>query len=794
MDLRRSAWIGTVLWACSAGAPETPDPASDAGTWSVDADLDPAVGRDAGGTAWPDAGGAPTPEPADPWSWGPAYGARVHPNGDLEVRVLAPRATRIELALFRRALHEPDRLRIAMRRDGDVHHLRISKAQLVSAELTEPYLYGLRAFGPNWPFEDSWAPGSGRGFRSDVDGDGNRMNPNKVLLDPYALEVSHDPSNLEHQDQSVFDTGPEHRNRDSGPFAPKGVAFRMTPPPPVGPSRPFKDEIIYEVHLKGLTGSDPSVPEAERGTYAGAARRARYLRELGVTAIEFLPLHETPNDQNELSAEAQGDNYWGYYSLSFFAPDRRYAADRGFGGPTRELQQLVTAFHAEGLKVYVDVVYNHAAEGGAARDRSKLLSWRGLDNAAYYELGNDPASYIDNNGVGPNLNFTSELTQTMVLSSLRYWHQVLGVDGFRFDLATVLGNRCARGCFEYERDGYLRRIAQEVPARPAEGGAGVDLIAEPWALGFGTYQVGNFPAGWAEWNDQFRETIRRDLNRLGVEAVRPRELMLRLSGSPDIYEGGGRPPAASVNFVVAHDGSTLHDLFSYASRNNGQAWPCGPSDGGAGDERQWDHHGDPALQRRGARTALALELLAAGVPMILGGDEMLRTQLGNNNAYNLDSSCSWFDWSRLEAQAAFYHFSRELFAFRNRHPALRPERFWRWSDADGDGRNQVIWTQEDGQRADDGYLDNPNNHLLGFLLDGDELGDDPAIYVVYNGWSGGLNVRLPAPPEGTRWHLVADTGVEAEAYGNFHPPADLKPFEQDQQWVEGRALVIWVAR
>lgn len=770
--------------------PEGSDTSTDWGTRPMDSD----IAADAGERA--EDGGSTTPtESGDPWALGPPYGARLHPDGDLEVRVWAPRASRVELALFSVPMGQSERLRLALRREGEVHRLRVRRSQLMSAGLAEPYYYGLRAFGPNWRFDPSWAPGSGRGFLADVDGEGNRMNPNKLLLDPYALELSHDPVNATHRDQSVYESGAEHRNRDSGPFAPKGVVFTQPTPMRAGPDRPFKDEIIYEVHLRGLTAQDPEVPPEERGTYAGAARRARYLRELGVTAVEFLPLHETPNDQNPLTEDAEGDNYWGYYSSSFFAPDRRYAADRSPGGPTRELRALVEAFHAEGLKVYVDVVFNHTAEGGARGDRARVMSWRGLDNAAYYELAGDPAGYVDNNGVGPNLNLTSPLAADMVLASLHYWHEVLGVDGFRLDLASVLGNRCPRGCFEYERDGYLARLVEELPARPSNGGAGVDLIAEPWALGWGTYQVGNFPRGWAEWNDQFRDTIRRDLNRLDVEDVTPRVLRRRISGSPDLYDDDGRPPSSSVNFVTCHDGSTLHDLFSYASRNNTRPWPCGPSDGGAAEERQWDHRGDPVLQRRAARTALGLTLLSAGVPMILGGDEMLRTQQGNNNAYNIDSECTWLDWSLQETHESFAHFTRELLAFRSAHSALRPADYWRDQDGDGDGLPQVSWYRDDGELVDARYLDDPTRHFLAFSLDADEFGDPAAaLYVAYNGWSQDLELRIPEPPGGTVWHLVADTGTAAEGWSNFRAPSDREAFAGSTYKLEARALALWVAQ
>ncbi len=693
--------------------------------------------------------------PGDPFASGPPLGARRHPDGDLEIRVRAPRAERVEVCLFAAQTGEVERLRLPLDPRGDgLFTLRVAALRLAEAGLGEPLFYGLRAFGPNWRYDPAFTPGSLTGFVRDVDDEGNRFDPNKLLLDPYALEVSHDPITLTFANGAVYRTGEGNRQLDSGPFAPKGVVLpsrRLATTSP--PARHLRDDVVYEVHLRGFTMADASVPEAERGTYAGAARRAAYLKSLGVTAIELLPLHETPNDQNERTPDASGDNMWGYSTLSFFAPDRRYAKDRSPGGPTRELAAMVDAFHAEGIKVFVDVVYNHTAEGGAGGDAATLYSLRGLDNATFYELADDAHRHVDNNGVGSNVNTANPVTADLVVASLRYWHELLGVDGFRFDLASVVGNGCTRGCFRFDKGGLLTRIAKELPSRTDDGARGVDLVAEPWGIGAGTYQVGNFPPGWAEWNDRFRDTVRRDLNRLGADAVTPRELARRIQGSPDLYGDDGRGPAASINYVVSHDGMTLADLFAYDVKQNDQPWPYGPSSGGTDSDLAFSHGGDPARQRGAARTALALVALSAGVPMFTGGDERLRTVRGNNNPYNLDSVGAWLDWTPTPERDAFTAFTAKLLAFRHAHPALRPAKFSRGAD--------VTWLRDDGVTADDAYLDAADRHALGWTLDG-----ATPLTVFYNGWSGTVLVTPPAPPAGKAWKAVFDTSEAAESWGN----------------------------
>ncbi len=734
--------------------------------------------------------GTGEPQP-DLWDCGPPLGARLGPDGSVEVRVVAPAATRIEVALFAAPLGQGEVLRLPMDLGADGFTLRIEPGTLQDAALDGPRYYGLRVWGPNWPYDARWQPGSEIGRIADVDAAGNRMNPNKLVLDPYALEVSQDPVGPDQLDGAVFVTDADNRARDSAPMAPKGVIVPCETVAP-GPERPFRDEVVYEVHVRGLTGNDASVPEEERGTYAGAARKAEALAALGVTAVEFLPLHETPNDHNELSADATGDNYWGYSSLSFFAPDRRYAADRSPGGPTTEFRDMVAAFHAAGIKVYLDVVYNHTAEGGANGAEARIFSFRGLDNAGFYELAADPAQYVSSNGVGPNVDTTQPWVAQLVLDSLHYGHEQLGLDGFRFDLASVVANGCRTECYAYDAT-VPERIAEEL-AREPDGGQGVDLIAEAWGATAGTYQVGNFPVGWAEWNDRYRDALRRDLNRLGSEVVTLRELTRRIAGSPDLYEDDGRSPAASVNFVVAHDGFTLHDLFRYDVKNNDQPWPHGPSDGGSDNNLASSHASDPQLQARATRTAFALLCVSAGVPMMTGGDESGRTMQGNNNPYNLDNEANWLHQpGDATFDTSVRQFTARMLAFRAEHVALRPTRSWAvFDDEDGDGITQVRWFRDDGVFVDDAYLDAEANHFIAWQLDGDELGDDAAtLFFAYNGWSGAVTATLPEPPAGLSWHRAVDTGPQGAGFGFVESDG---PAVQGSYSVEARTLVALIAR
>ncbi|MGH8793928.1 MAG: glycogen debranching protein [Stackebrandtia sp.] len=745
---------------------------------------------------------ASAPDPASAQQAAP-LGAHYDASGEnITFGVYSSAATRMELYVYAAAQGEPEKLVRELEADGDVFGASVSLDELAEAGVGEDVYYGYRAWGPNWEHDAQWSPGSEAGFVSDVDASGNRFNPNKLLLDPYAREVSHDPTGPDMTDRTVYASGPQHRAVDSGPVAPKGIVLRDASDNTAGkPTGAFKDDVVYEVHVKGLTQNDDSVPADLRGTYKGAAAKAEYLAGLGVTAVEFLPTQETPNDRNDIDPDSSEDsNYWGYETLNYFSPDRRYSSDKSPGGPTAEYQAMVRAFHDAGLKVIADVVYNHTGEGGPwdASDKNtyNVMSFRGLDNPTYYSLSSDRQEPWDNTGVGGNVNTYNPVTQDLIVDSLRYWRDVLGVDGFRHDLAPVLGNTCEHGCFRYDRDDpntALNAITAALPPRPAGGGEGVDWIAEPWALGDGTYQVGNFPSGWSEWNDKYRDTLRSDQNQLGDEDVTPGQLATRFAGSSDLYDE--RTPAASVNFMVAHDGFTLADLYACNEKNNNQPWPYGPSDGGSDSNRSWDQGGDPAAQRQAARNGMAFLALSAGTPMLTGGDEHLRGMRCNNNPYNVDSEANWLDWSPDADASRFSVYTGRMLQFRADHPSLRPADFYSGDDGNANGFAQLEWYTPAGAAPDDAYWNDPGSHALGWRIDGAEF-DDPydAIYVGYNGWSDAVDFTLPDPGDGLRWHRAVDTSASAEGDDQVALPGEEELVDGDAYQVDGRSLFVLIAR
>lgn len=731
-------------------------------------------------------------------------------NSSVEFRVFAAAATRVELHIFDTAFGADEVASFLMTKDQatGVWSHTISAADVPSSvDIGDFVYYGFRAWGPNWPYDPSWTRGSEVGFIADVDSNGNRFNPNKLLHDPYALEITHDPNNVLNPDDRIFASGPEFRAIDTGREGPKGIAFPEDNTS-IGtkPTRAFKDDIVYEVNVRGLTMQDPSIPSEYRGTYKGAAIKAAALAELGITAIEFLPVHETLNDVNDVDeTDTAGDNYWGYMTLNFFAPDRRYAYDQTPGGPTREFKEMVRAFHDQGIKVYIDVVYNHTGEGGTFSNTdartAKLFSFRGLANQTYYSLSSDKQFNYDNTGVGGNYNTYDPVAQDLIIDSLLYWRDEMGLDGYRFDLASVLGNTCLHGCFNYDKfdpGTALNRIWRDLSPRPAAGGAGVDLIAEPWAIGGNSYQVGNFPSGWIEWGASFRDSLRRDQNALGVDAITPGELATRFAGSSDMFGDDGRRPWNSVNFMVAHDGMSLNDLYACNQKDNLQPWPFGPSDGGEDHNVSWDQGGNRAQQMRAARNGMAFLMLSAGVPMFTGGDEFLRTQYCNNNVYNLDSEKNWLDYDLDQDAEYFLEFSKRLMAFRAAHPALRPQNFYSGSDNNGNILEQLRWFKPDGSQADGPYFSNANNHAIAWRLDGSELGDSAkAIYIAYNGWQDAVDFSLPwTGPDASTWHRVTDTCDWAFGPDQVRAPGQEDPVgsEGDVYGVCGRGLLVLIAK
>jgi isoamylase len=731
-------------------------------------------------------------------------------QSNIDFRVISTRATRIEVWIYKTPSGAQELAKYVLTKNAttNVWSTTVSAATLKNTYgISGTVYYGYRAWGPNWPYSSSWVKGSATGFVSDIDAGGNRFNPNKLLLDPYTVEISQDPNTASCPDGTIYASGAANRAQDSGACAPKGLVL-ATDSSSIGtkPTRAFKDDVVYEVHVRGFTKSDTSVAAALRGTYAGAATKAAYLASLGVTAVEFLPVQETQNDTNDVDPNSDtGDNYWGYMTLNYFAPDRRYSSDKTAGGPTREFKAMVKAFHDAGIKVFIDVVYNHTGEGGAWGGSDGLtvynvMSFRGLDNPTYYSLTSDLQRSWDNTGVGGNYNTHNPIAQNLIVDSLAYWRDSLGVDGFRFDLASVLGNTCEHGCFNFDKmdaSNALNRIVSELPPRPAAGGTGIDLIAEPWAIGGNSYQVGGFPSGWAEWNGIFRDSLRKAQNKVGVVPVTPGELASRFAGSSDLYGDDGRKPWHSVNFMVAHDGFTLRDLYSYNSKQNLQAWPYGPSDGGDDNNNSWDQGGNALDQRRANRTGLAFMMLSAGVPMITGGDEFLRTQFGNNNAYNLDSSANWLNWT-LDTNATNHKtFTSRLIAFRKAHPALRPAGFYSAVDNNANVMEQLRWFKPDGTVIDAAYFGDSNNHAMAWRIDGSEFADSAsAIYVAYNGWSAQVNFTLPWPGNGKQWYRVTDTATWNDGPNTMVVPGSeaLIGGEGVSYGLEARALLLLIAK
>ncbi|HEY6794195.1 MAG TPA: alpha-amylase family glycosyl hydrolase [Kineosporiaceae bacterium] len=761
-------------------------------------------------------------------------GARLEADGDtITFRVYSAHATRIEVWIYGRPRDADELVRVTLRRaagqaEADIWSGAIGLGAVrANSDPGDAVYYGLRAWGPNWPVDPAWQPGSERGFQADVDLEGNRFNPNKLLLDPYALEVSHDPaprlSSIDPNEPSAdYDTGPEHRAIDTGRIAPKSVLplHPLAADTGVAPRRPLRDDVIYEAHVRGLTRLDPSVPESLRGTYAGAALKAGYLRDLGVTAVEFLPVQHFAGEQND-DGDPRGDNYWGYMTLGYLAPNRRFAADRSPGGPTREFKAMVRAFHDVGIKVFLDVVLNHTAEGLLARttegddsrsddtrqvpDRARLLSFRGLDNATYYTLRSRPdldggrtnQRYLDNSGCGPALAVARPAVRDFVLDVLGHWVREMGVDGFRFDLAPTLGNRLPGDGFAFDwsdPESLLAQLGRRLPLRTDVDPGGVDLIAEPWlAQGEQTYLLGRFPPGWAEWNDVYRQVLRRAENKLNVRSVRPWELANALSGSeqqfrPQAPPGAVRGPSASINYVSSHDGLTLRDLVSRTD-----------------DEDAWDHGGDPVAQRQAVRNLLAVLAVSAGVPMLQGGDEVFRSLGGRRNTVAADDASTWLPWDGVAAFVAaeqagdaaalarlrerddvrVYSFARAMLRFRAAHPGLRPAAYLTGGVAPGGSLPDLGWYGADGRPLGSGW-DDPEAGFLGVRV------AEPAgsVFVAYLWRDQPLDVALPAPLSADGWRRVADTAAWMEPIGNV----DASPGAQiaARYWMHPRSVVVLV--
>ena len=610
-------------------------------------------------------------------------------------------------------------------------------------------------------------PGQAYGFRvsgSFDPGRGLRYNPAKLLLDPYACAITGDvrfgPEVLGHSVENPSAPSP----LDSAQHVPRSLVSAVLPPVTVPkPQRALADTVLYEVHVRGFTATHPGVPEELRGTYAGLAHEAalQHLVDLGVTAVELLPVHRSVPE--EFLVDRGLTNYWGYNTIGFFAPQANYSATSRAGqsgGEIAEFRAMVDALHAAGLEVILDVVFNHTAEGGAG---GPTLCFRGLYNPAYYRLvPADPSSYFDTTGTGNSLNTDHPATLRLIMDSLRYWLSQMGVDGFRFDLAATLGRE--NGAFD-PVSAFFDLIAQDPVISQAK------LIAEPWDVGqMDSYEVGRFPPLWSEWNGRFRDTV-RDWWR--SQDGRLAEFASRLCGSSDIYgdRAEGRRPSASINFVTVHDGFTLDDLVSYDQKHN-EANGENNRDG-SDDNRSWNcglegPTDDPdvlALRARQERAFLLTLLLSGGVPMLLGGDELGRTQFGNNNAYCQDNEITWFDWSK--ADDALIRFTTDLIALRRRHPVFRRRRFLTGADA-----ADLRWfTPSGADMTPQDWMD-PVARSIALFIDGSTDPDvdadgtpltDNDFLVFVNAWWEPLTFSIPGSFAQHPWEVVCDSFDPARA-------------------------------
>jgi isoamylase len=677
-------------------------------------------------------------------------------------------ADRVELCLFDEAETET---RVALTEmDGFVWHGYLPA-------ISPGQRYGYRVYGPFDPRR------------------GSRCSPSKLLLDPYAKAVEGHLT----WDEALFDyqwSDPRRRNTaDSAPFMPKNIVINPffdwgnDRPPRI----PYHETVIYEAHVRGLTLCHPEIPPHQRGTYAGLGHPAviEHLRRIGVTAVELLPVHQFLPDQ----ALAQRDltNYWGYNTIGFLAPHNRYSSAGQRGEQVGEFKSMVRALHSAGIEVILDVVYNHTAEGD---HRGPTLCFRGIDNEAYYRLDlRDPRRYIDYTGCGNSLNVRHPHSLQLIMDSLRYWVLEMHVDGFRFDLASAL----ARELHDVDRLSTFFDLVQQDPVVSQ-----VKLIAEPWDVGEGGYQVGNFPPLWTEWNGKYRDTV-RDYWR-GQPATLP-EFASRLTGSSDLYESSGRRPVASINFVTCHDGFTLADLVSYNTKHNeangednrdgtndNRSWNCGV-------EGPTDDPEITELRARQQRNFLTTLFLSQGTPMMMAGDEINRTQGGNNNAYCQDNEISWVDWSSAAGERDLLIFTQKLARLRRRHPVFRRRRFFKGAfsgSGTGDLGADITWltpagdemTEEDWQAS---YAKSVAVFLNGAAISepgprGDPVTDDRFL-LLFNAGAEPITFTLPESKLSGDWEVAIDTvsprGDPVDAIG-FLPRTKVE--------VAGRAVVVLRSR
>jgi glycogen operon protein len=698
--------------------------------------------------------------PGDPYPLGATWtGVGVN------FALFSSHATKVELCLF----DSPDARRESARIALPEHHDMVWHGFLPDARPNQ--LYGYRVHGPYEPSQ------------------GHRFNPTKVVMDPYAKSVAR---TIRWADEMFGylvgdpngDLTPDPR--DNAAYAP--LAAVVDPAFTWGEDHrlrtPWHNTVIYEMHVRGFSKLHPDIPEALRGTYEALTTEPalRHLKRIGVTAVELMPVHHHARDRH---LEERGlTNYWGYNSYGYFAPERRLASSRTPAGAVREFKRMVRALHAAGIEVILDVVYNHTAEGNHL---GPTLSLKGIDNLSYYRLlPEDLRYYQDFTGCGNTLNMQCAQVLQLIMDSLRYWVLEMHVDGFRFDLASAL----ARELFSVDRLAAFFDIVHQDPVLSQ-----VKLIAEPWDLGEGGYQVGNFPVLWTEWNAKYRDSVRRFWRGDGGAVS---ELATRLSGSNDLYANSGRRPTASINFITAHDGFTLHDLVSYNEKhnaanleenrdgeNNNLSWNSGaegPTDDAAINE----------LRERQTRNFLATLMLSQGVPMISHGDELGRTQRGNNNAYCQDNELTWIDWDLTPEQQSLLAFTAKLVHLRLSQPALRRRKYFQGRDIRGGPVRDVRWLAPDGQEMTDEAWGAEFIRSLGVQLSGSAIEEmnergEPVVgdtlLALLNAHDEEVAFTLPPLEPDQQWQRVVDT---------FEPDTPDKPFQPGASFpLHGRSVVVF---
>ena len=676
--------------------------------------------------------------------------------------LFAEHAEGVELCLFQSTESKKETFKLKMREN--LHHVW----HAYIPDLKPGQLYGYRVHGPYDPKR------------------GHRFNPNKLLLDPYAKAIS--DTIVLHDSLFGYEVGhPEadasFSTRDSGPYMPKSVVIdhHFNWENDQLPNVPYHRTIIYEVQVKGFTMLHPGIPEELRGTYAGLAHPASigYLKQLGVTAIELMPVHQFVMDRH--LREHEMTNYWGYNTIGFFAPDVRFSSSGNLGEQVTEFKQMVKAFHLAGLEVILDVVYNHSGEGNHL---GPTVCYRGIDNAGYYRLADNRRLYLDYTGTGNTFNAMMPNVLRLIMDSLRYWIVEMHVDGFRFDLAATL----ARESHAVDRLGSFFDIIHQDPVISQ-----VKLIAEPWDIGEGGYQVGNFPRGWAEWNGKYRDCV-RDYWRGAVSGVG--EFASRFTGSPDLYAGDSRHPTASVNFITAHDGFTLNDLVSYNDKHNeankehnrdgeshNNSWNMGV-EGPTTDEKI------NLLREKQKKNFLTTLFLSQGVPMLLAGDEWGRTQQGNNNAYCQDNEISWLNWAAVDEE--LLAFTKKIIGFRNEHPVFRRHNWFKGMPVKDKGLEDIAWFLPSGKEMDQHHWNEDFAKSLGIFLNGhgihalgprgQEIIDD-SFYLIFNAYHDTLQYVLPAKKYGKKWHLEFATANNVELLKEVY-------LAHDKVVVESRSIIV----